>query len=111
MTFEGVPECLMDRLVNFLAAERRKLREDNIGRLQAFEGSSAAEQGTSSHGSLGVLADFQRKVTPHERAILMADVLEEVEDVGAGREPVHSICLGVPSQHNCLLCPGSTCCL
>eukprot|EP00775_Hariotina_reticulata_P006297 gene6297-6532_t len=83
VTFEGVPECLMDRLVNFLAAERRKLREDNIGRLQGFEGSSSAEQGTSSHGSLGVLVDFQRKVTPHERAILMADVLEEVEEVGA----------------------------
>jgi len=104
VTFEGVPECLMDRLVNFLADERRKLREDNIERLQGFEGSSQAEQGLPGPGSPGLLADFQRKITPHEHAILMADVLEEVEEVGTGEKSINSNCwCAIPACLTCVL--------
>lgn len=98
MTFEGVPETLMDRIITFLAAERAKLREAAVDRVAGYEGgltatvgsgtgSSAAYIGSSgpaataaAGGPTGLVVDFQRKVSPHERAALMADVLGELDE-------------------------------
>ncbi|WIA08744.1 hypothetical protein OEZ85_008167 [Tetradesmus obliquus] len=88
VTFEGVPEALMDKIINFLTAERAKLREAAVYRVAGYEGGpSAAAAADASSGNAGTTAgsgavavgDYQRKVTPSERAVLMADVLDELE--------------------------------
>lgn len=108
VTFEGVPETLMDRLIVFLTAERAKLREAAVGRVAGYEGAAAQQwpAGTTFLGHQadenaarderrgtgpaavvltsvgGSKGDFQRKVSHHERAALLADVLDELEAAG-----------------------------
>jgi hypothetical protein len=82
----------MDKITNFLTVERAKLREAAVYRVAGYEGgpSTAAaaaaadaggDGGSSAAGAAGAggVGDYQRKVTPSERAVLMADVLDELE--------------------------------
>jgi hypothetical protein len=80
----------MDKIINFLTVERAKLREAAVYRVAAYEGgpntaAAAAADGSSSGAGDGssngpaAVGDYQRKVTPSERAVLMADVLDELE--------------------------------
>lgn len=84
VTWEGVPESLMDCVVAFLAGERRKVRAATAARLAGYEqgagdadGAAAAAAATTAAASCGGAADFQRKVTPRERVVLLADMLED----------------------------------
>jgi hypothetical protein len=82
----------MDKIINFLTVERAKLREAAVYRVAGYEGgpSTAAAAGADGSGNGagdgsgaaaagGFVGDYQRKVSPSERAVLMADVLDELE--------------------------------
>ncbi|KAF8072749.1 TARBP1 [Scenedesmus sp. PABB004] len=90
VTFEGVPEALLDRLTTFLTAERAKLRGAAVDRVAGYAGGpqaappAAQQPGGGGGGGGGAPARYQRKVTPSERAALMADVLDELPEPGAG---------------------------
>ncbi|KAF6260973.1 hypothetical protein COO60DRAFT_830876 [Scenedesmus sp. NREL 46B-D3] len=109
VTFEGVPEALMDRIINFLTAERAKLREAAVYRVAGYEGgpstaaaAAAAGEGHGTGAGAGsggpsaaaaaaaaaavAVGDYQRKVSPSERAVLMADVLDELEQHQQGAQ-------------------------
>jgi hypothetical protein len=81
----------MDKIINFLTVERAKLREAAVYRVAGYEGgpstaaaaadggSSDAGDGTAAAAAACSVGDYQRKVSPSERAVLMADVLDELE--------------------------------
>lgn len=95
VTFEACNQSLMDTVLHFLAEERAKLREAAAEKEAA---DTAAEAGglapgptgagsdaASSDGPAGGLQlDYQRKVTPSERAVLLADVLDDVDEAVQG---------------------------
>lgn len=84
ITFEGCPESLMDTVLFFLGEERAKLREAAADKVAADAAAEAALGAGSAAGS-GAAApssglqqlDYQRKVAPSERAVLLADVLDD----------------------------------
>lgn len=95
VTFEACNQSLMDTVLHFLAEERAKLREaaaekeaadaaaeaGGLAPCPSGDGSDAA----SGEGPVGGLQlDYQRKVTPSERAVLLADVLDDVEEAVQG---------------------------
>lgn len=88
ITFEGCPESLMDTVLFFLGEERAKLREAAADKVAADAAAEAGAVGAaaagSAVGSISVLPgggvqqmDYQRKVAPSERAVLLADVLDD----------------------------------
>jgi hypothetical protein len=97
VTFEACNQSLMDTVLHFLAEERAKLREAaaekeaadtaaaGAGVLAPGPGSDAAGGGGSAGG---LQLDYQRKVTPSERAVLLADVLDDVEEAVQGEVAV-----------------------
>lgn len=105
VTFEGCPQSLMDTVVHFLHVERTKLREAAVDRAAtAAEAAAAGGSSSSSNGQVpaaagggsrdadeqapgpaanGLQLDYQRKVTPSERAVLLADVLDDAFEAAA----------------------------
>jgi hypothetical protein len=85
ITFEGCPESLMDTVLFFLGEERAKLREaaadkvaaDAAAEVGAIAAGSAAGSDIMLPGSGLQQMDYQRKVAPSERAVLLADVLDD----------------------------------
>jgi hypothetical protein len=102
----------MDTVVHFLHVERTKLREAAVDRAASAadaaaaaapgggssssrngQGAAAVGGGSSSDvgqqaagaaaGSGGLQLDYQRKVTPSERAVLLADVLDDAFEAAA----------------------------
>jgi hypothetical protein len=111
----------MDKIINFLTAERAKLREAAVYRVAGYEGGPSAAAATAAAGANGSssaagdgsgaaaaaaaggsVGDYQRKVSPSERAVLMADVLDELEQHQQGGleqlvciSPLSAISLGI----------------
>ena len=131
VTFEGCPESLMDTVLFFLAEERSKLREAAADKVAADAAADAAGLPAAAGGSAGSTAaapvgsglqlDYQRKVTPSERAVLLADILEDayeaaqVQGEGAGADADDADALGVAVRSGwhrrqpgfCRLCDSS----
>lgn len=90
VTFEGCPQSLMDTVVHFLHMERTKLREAAVDRA-ATAAEAAAAGGGSRDGdeqapgpaANGLQLDYQRKVTPSERAVLLTDILDDAFEAAA----------------------------
>jgi hypothetical protein len=79
----------MDTVVHFLHQERAKLRLAAADK-EAAEAAAAAAlslgtgaDGTQAAGS-GLQLDYQRKVTPSERAVLLADILDDACEAAQG---------------------------
>jgi hypothetical protein len=126
VTFEGVPEALMDKIINFLTVERAKLREAAVYRVAGYEGGPSAAAGAAgadgsssgagmdtsgtaaaaaARGGGGVsVSDYQRKVSPSERAVLLADVLDELEQHQQGGWG-QRVCMSLASHDKSLCHP------
>jgi hypothetical protein len=79
----------MDTVVHFLHEERAKLRVAAADKEAAEAAAEAALSiGTGADGSQaagsGLQLDYQRKVTPSERAVLLADVLDDAYEAAQG---------------------------
>lgn len=89
VTFEGCRQSLLDTVLHFLSEERAKLREAAADKEAAMAataggGGGGAHDSGSGSNSAGLQLDYQRKVTPSERAVLLADVLDDVYEAEQG---------------------------
>jgi hypothetical protein len=104
ITFEGVPFALMDWVAAFLTTERAKLREAAADRAVGYElgtvqwGRSGDESGSTGAAAPAAMVNYQRKVTPSERAAMLADVLDEVPEGQGARHAVLCAVCCVPCQ-------------
>lgn len=96
VTFEACNQSLMDTVLHFLAEERAKLREAAAEK-EAADTAAGTGLPPSGHASDaaggdgpagGLQLDYQRKVTPSERAVLLADVLDDVDEAVQGEVAV-----------------------
>jgi hypothetical protein len=81
----------MDTVVHFLALERAQLREAAVDKEAAEAAAAAGVAGGPDAGkatpaapSAGLQLDYQRKVTPSDRAVLLADVLDDAYEAAQG---------------------------
>lgn len=81
----------MDTVVHFLHEERGKLREAAVDKAvadaaaaEAVHSTGTAADSSSEAAGNGMQLDYQRKVTPSERAVLLADILEDAYEAAQG---------------------------
>lgn len=91
VTFEGCRQSLMDTVLHFMTEERAKLREAAADKAAAEAAVGVAAPAPVTESPQGsdrqqLLCDYQRKVSPSERAVLLADVLEAAAVTAPGED-------------------------
>lgn len=104
LDIEGAPLGLLDRINAYVSGARAQLREDNAGRAAAA--AAAPEAGGGGGGdrepadgggpaggacrggrpAAAALSDFQRKLSPGEKLLLMSDLFGPEEEEGCGND-------------------------